>query len=188
MELIVHAAVPPSVLADELRVVAGDVDPGIPAGAVVPLERRVTDALREDRFHLLLIGAFAVVAIVLSGIGIYGAVAYAAQRRRREFGVRLALGAPPGGLVLTAFRESLRVGVMGGLAGLGITVAAAKLLGNALYLVPGEHNGLLYGVQTTDPVVLGSALAGLLAVAGLAGAIPARKVARLDPLVALRQE
>jgi putative ABC transport system permease protein len=188
MELIVHAAVPPSVLADELRVVAGDVDPGIPAGAVVPLERRVTDALREDRFHLLLIGAFAVVAIVLSGIGIYGAVAYAAQRRRREFGVRLALGAPPGGLVLTAFRESLRVGVMGGLAGLGITVAAAKLLGNALYLVPGEHNGLLYGVQTTDPVVLGSALASLLAVAGLAGAIPARKVARLDPLDALRQE
>jgi ABC-type antimicrobial peptide transport system permease subunit len=148
----------------------------------------VTDALREDRFHLMLIGAFAAVAITLAGIGIYGAVAYAAQERRREFGVRLALGARPAGLVLMALRESLRVGMIGGALGLAISLLVAKLLGTSLHLVPGEHNGLLYGVQTTDPVILGSALVGLLVLALAAGAVPARGVARLDPLDALRPE
>jgi predicted permease len=190
IELIVHAAVPPSSLANDLRGAVGEVDRHVPVGTVVPLERRVTDALHADRFHLMLIGSFAIVAVVLSAIGIYGAVMYAAQQRRREFGVRLALGARPAGLVLAALRESLHVGVTGGAAGLGISLIVAKLLGNTLYLVPGEdgHSGLLYGVQTTDPVVLAAAFAGLLVVALAAGAIPARNVARLDPLIALRQE
>jgi putative ABC transport system permease protein len=187
-ELIVHAAIPPSSLSDDLRALAGGVDRNIPVGPVGPLERRVTDALREDRFHLMLIGAFAAVAITLAGIGIYGAVAYAAQERRREFGVRLALGARPAGLVLMALRESLRVGMIGGALGLAISLLVAKLLGTSLHLVPGEHNGLLYGVQTTDPVILGSALVGLLVLALAAGAVPARGVARLDPLDALRPE
>jgi ABC-type antimicrobial peptide transport system permease subunit len=187
-ELIVHAAVPPSSLSNDLRALASGVDRNIPVGAVVPLERRVTDALREDRFHLSLIGAFAAVAITLAGIGVYGAVAYAAQQRRREFGVRLALGARPAALVLIALRESLRVGMIGSALGLAISLLVARLLGNSLYLVPGEHRGLLYGVQTTDPVILASALAGLLTLALAAGAVPARGVARLDPLDALRQE
>ena len=188
LELIVHGSVPPATFANDLRRTAAEVDPNMPVGNVIPLQRRVTDALRGDRFHLLLVGVFAAVAVVLSAIGIYGAVAYAAEQRRREFGVRLALGASPAGLMVTALREALRVGIIGGVAGVGIGLVLARLLGNSLYFVPGEHMGLLHGVQTSDPVVLGSAFCGLLFVAATAGLIPARRVARLDPLIALREE
>jgi ABC-type antimicrobial peptide transport system permease subunit len=68
------------------------------------------------------------------------------------------------------------------------TLAIARLMGDALYLVPGEHNGLLYGVSTTDPAMLASALAGIVLVALVAGAIPARRVGRVDPVLALRNE
>ena len=188
IELLVHASVPPASIAGTLRVVAGEIDRNVPVGAVLPVERRVDDALRQDRFHLVLIGSFAVVGLLLAAIGIYGAVAYAAQQRRREFGVRVALGATPGRLMATALRESLVVGVAGGAAGLGISLLVAKLSGNAWYLVPGQHEGLLYGVRTTDPVVLGSAFVAILMVALSAALVPARAVARLDAVNALKQD
>ena len=187
-ELLVRTSTAPASLADTLRVTAADIDRHIPIGTVVRVERRVDDALREDRFHLLFIGAFAVVGLVLAAIGIYGAVAYAAQQRRREYGVRLALGAAPRRLVLTALRESFVVGLAGGTVGLAATLMVAKLSGNAWYLVPGEHEGLLYGVQTTDPVVLGSAFVALVGVALIAAALPASSLTRLHPMEALRQD
>lgn len=186
IEVLVRSGVPPASIAGPLRAAAGGVDPDVPVTSVTLLDTRVADAFREDRFHLLLIGCFAIVGLTLAGIGIYGAVSYAVQRRRREFGVRLALGARPRTLVFAALREALRVAALGGALGLAGALVIARLLGNALYLVPGEHNGLLYGVTTTDPLVLVSATLGLLALALCASAIPARSLARLDPLVALR--
>jgi len=90
--------------------------------------------------------------------------------------------------VLAAVGQSLRVAGAGGLAGLAATLVLARIIGNALYLVPGEHNGLLYGVTTTDPLALGSAVVALIVIATLAAVVPARQATRIDPLVALRIE
>jgi ABC-type antimicrobial peptide transport system permease subunit len=188
IEVIVHLTVPPASIASTVQAAAGSVDPDVPVTRVTSLDARVADAFREDRFHLLLIGCFAFVGMTLAGIGIYGAVAYAVQQRRREFGVRLALGARPRSLVFAALREALSVAAAGSAVGLTATLITARVLGNALYLVPGEHNGLLYGVTTTDPVALIGAAVGLLGVALCASAFPARGLAKLDPLTALRLE
>jgi putative ABC transport system permease protein len=135
-----------------------------------------------------LIGAFAAVAILLAAIGIFGAMAYAIEQRTREFGVRLALGADRVGILALALGQSARLGLAGTALGLGLSLTLARLLGDALYLVQGKHDGLIYGVSTTDPLTLTCACAGLIGVAALAGLIPARRATRVDPIVALRCE
>ncbi|MFI5177956.1 MAG: ADOP family duplicated permease [Vicinamibacterales bacterium] len=188
IELVVRAGVPPATLGDALRERAAHVDPAIPVTSVATFDARVARALQGDRFNLLLIGAFAGLAVLLASIGIYGAVAYSVQARTRELGVRLALGARPGRLVGAALWQAGRLGVVGGAIGLAATLLLAVPLGNALYLVPGQHEGLLYHVSTTDPVMLAAAFALVIVVAILAGAVPARRVARVNPVVALRAE
>jgi ABC-type antimicrobial peptide transport system permease subunit len=171
-----------------LRRVASEVDPDLPLSQLTTMAQRVDGALQGDRLNTLLIGGFAAIAIVLATVGIYGSMACAVQERTREFGVRLALGQQPHAMVRATLWESARFGVVGAAIGLSITVIVARLLGNALYLVRGEHSGLLYGVTTTDPVVLGGAALALILLATLAGLAPARQVSRVDPLIALRAE
>jgi ABC-type antimicrobial peptide transport system permease subunit len=164
------------------------VDPAMPVTSVTSFDRRVATALQRDRFNLILISSFAAVALVLAAIGVYGTVAYHVESRTRELGVRLALGAQRLQLVGVAFWHTGRIAVLGGSLGIVATLAIARAIGNALYLVPGSHNGLLYGVSTTDPGMLGAALMGTIAVAVVAGAIPARRVTRIDPVQALSRE
>ena len=92
--------------------------------------------------------------------------------------------------MLTALRQSLWVASAGAVVGLAATLLAVKLIGSALYLVPGDagHEGLLFGVRGTDPYALGGALAVLLSVTLLASAAPARRCARIDPVTSLREE
>ena len=87
-----------------------------------------------------------------------------------------------------AVLRSGRLTAIGAVIGLAATLAIARLLGNALYLVPGEHSGLLYGVSTTDPTMLASALVGVLIVATAAAGVPARRISRVDPAETLRSE
>jgi predicted permease len=188
IELIARASVPASALAAPIRAAAAAMDPQIPLGTVRPLDERIDAALREDRFHLLLMASFAVVALLLAAMGIYGAVAYAAEQRRREFGVRMALGADARTLIVIALGHALRIAAIGAAAGLAIALTLAKALGDALYLVPKVHNGLLFGVSTSDPIVLGGAVALIMGVTLLASAIPARRVGWIDPITSLRQD
>jgi hypothetical protein len=188
VELVVSTAIPPARISAALRSAAARVDPALPVTGVTTLTQRVEDALQGDRFNLLIIGFFAAAATVLAAVGIYGAMACAVQERTREFGVRLALGAMPRAILVAALSESARVGIAGSLLGAAITLGLAKILGSALYLVPGEHGGLLYGVKTTDPIALGAAVFTMIAVATLSGVVPARHATRIDPLVALRNE
>lgn len=187
-EVIAHqtGAVPGP--ADQLRRAAADVDPGIPVTQVTAFEARVDTVLQTDRLNLLLISAFALVALLLAAIGIYGTTAYAVQARTREFGVRVALGATPRQLLMAALTQAGRVVVIGGAVGLLATWLIARAIGDAWYLVPGEHNGLLYNVATTDPLVLSSAALIIAIVALGSGAVPAARVTRVDPVQALRQE
>jgi putative ABC transport system permease protein len=108
--------------------------------------------------------------------------------RTREFGVRLALGAQPSRLVWATLWQWGRLGVVGGALGIAATLVLARVIGNTWYLVPGSHNGLLYEVTTTDPAALSLSFAGIILVALAAAAVPARRVGRVDPVLALRSE
>jgi putative ABC transport system permease protein len=102
--------------------------------------------------------------------------------------VRLALGATPRGLVGHALWQAARWSLAGGAIGIAGAILFAIWLGDTLYLVPGQHSGLLYGVTATDPVALAAALGGVLAIALVAAIGPARRIARVDPVEALRTE
>lgn len=188
IELIVRGRGADGAMPALLRAAAGQADPAIPVSQIAALDRRVAVALQRDRFNVLVAAGFSIVAMLLAAIGIYGAMAYAAVARAREFGVRLALGASPPGLLARAMWRAARLGVTGAALGIAAALGAAAWIGNALYTVPGEHNGLLFDVKTTDPAVLGAAAGAVILTAVLSGAVPARRLARVDPVKALRQE
>jgi predicted permease len=171
-----------------MRAAAAKADPSIPVSTVSPLNRRVTLALQEDRFNFLLASGFSVASLLIAAMGIYGAMAYAAVARAREFGVRLALGAQPRRLLSGALWHSARFGVIGSAIGVAAALAVARWTGDALYLVPGKHNGLLFNVKTTDPFVFTSAAIGIVLVALAAGFVPARRLAKIDPVTILRAD
>jgi len=188
MELVVRAGMPPDRVGAALAQAAAAVDATLPVISLSTYDERVAGVLQGDRFTLLLVGWFAGVAVLLAGVGVYGTFAYAVEARKREFGVCLVLGARPARLVGAALWQAGRLGLAGGALGLASTVVVARAIGSALYLVRGEHNGLLYGVTTTDPAMLACAFVGIVIVTLAAGAIPARRVARVDPASALRDE
>ena len=133
-------------------------------------------SLLQERLVAMLSGFFGALALLLAGIGLYGVTAYAVSRRRTEIGIRLALGAQPGGVIrLVLRRVALLVGagvVAGGLTSLW----AARFAGS-----------LLYGLQPRDPWTLGAAAAVLVGVGALAGWLPARRASRIDPARVLRE-
>jgi putative ABC transport system permease protein len=188
VQLVLNAAVAAPRVVDAVRGAVARLDPGLPVIGVSTLTQTVDNAMRVDRFNLLLISSFAAIALALAAVGVYGATAYAIEQRTQEFGVRLALGATRRTILLAALGQSARFGVAGAVLGLGVSLALARVLGNALYLVPKQHGGLLYGVSTTDPVTLVSACAVLITIAAGSGLVPARRATRIDPLVALRAE
>ena len=130
----------------------------------------------------------AIVALALVSVGIFGTVAYFVQQRTREFGIRLALGATPAGVLRLALRRAVVMGFMGLLSGVVISLALGRILRSVLYLVPGERAGMLYGVQIYDPLSLSIACVLLFAVVAVASYIPAIRAARVDPILALRYE
>jgi putative ABC transport system permease protein len=153
------------------------VDPTISAGRFTRLERAFEADLVSPRFNMLLLGSFAIVAIVLAAVGVFGVVAHSVASRKREIGVRIALGATPRGLIGSVLRSASLLG----LVGLSIGVAASLALTRILA-------GFAYGVAVTDPVVLSAAITGLLVVTLVAAYVPARRASRVDPLLALRSE
>jgi putative ABC transport system permease protein len=188
LELVVNTSVPPSAVVDVLRQQVSGLDRDLPVYAISTMADRVDDAFRGDRFNVLLVGAFAVLAVIVAGVGIYGTMSYATEQRTREFGVRLALGARRGGILTLALGQSARLGAIGTGIGLAVSLVLARLLGSALYLVPGEHDGLIYGVGLTDPLTLTCAATAIVGLAALAGLGPACRATRIDPLVTLRCE
>ena len=135
----------------------------------------VSRSVAAPRFRTLLVGSFAVFALLLAGVGIYGVVASVVQQRQREIGIRLALGATRAAVSTAVVRRCLMNVAAGAVAGLGAFLAARQVL-----------NAWLFGITPGDPVVLSAAIAVLVAVALLASWVPARRAARIDPALALR--
>ena len=167
---------PPALTASIRRIVAA-VDPEQPVAAVRTLEEIVDLDVADRQQQLTLLGAFAGLALVLSAVGLYGLLVYNVSERRREIGVRMALGAP----VRT---------VVGGIVGRGILLTAGGLvMGAIIAVVAGRAmQSLLYGVGASDPISFGLSAAAFTMVAFLASALPALRAARVDPMLALRQE
>jgi putative ABC transport system permease protein len=188
LQVVLHTSLAPEHVIDSVRHTIAALDRDLPVPSVKTMDQYVDDAFESDTFNLLLITTFAVLAIVMAALGIYGAMAFAIEQRTQEFGVRLALGAPRARILGLALGDAARLGTGGVVLGIGISLVLARLLGTSLYMVPRQHEGVLYEVSLSDPVTLTCACALLLAVATLAGLVPARRAMQVDPVVALRTE
>jgi putative ABC transport system permease protein len=152
-------------------------DPSIPINDVEPLASRLAKILAYPRFRALLLFLFALSALILSAVGLHGVLSQLVTQRTPEFGVRRAVGAQTHHLLLLVARQGGFPVLTGLGAGLCVTLAFSRLLSN-----------LLYGIQPADPNMLALVSLALLAVAGLAILLPARRAAHVDPMVALRDE
>jgi predicted lysophospholipase L1 biosynthesis ABC-type transport system permease subunit len=158
------------------RMVA-DLDPGLPLFRVRTLNEKVRLAMGQGRLLAWLVGVFAGLALLLAATGLYGVVSYATQMRTREFGIRLALGARTSDVRGLVLGHTARIAAWGLLAGIAAATLASRFVG-----------ALLYGVSPLDPASY-LAAAALLGVSMLvAGALPARRATRVDPMTVLRSE
>jgi predicted permease len=162
---------------DDVRAAVQQVDPTLPIFRVRTLRAQFEMALESERLVATVSTAFGALALVLSCVGLYGLMAYAVARRTGEIGVRMALGARRGHVAGMVLRETLMLTVA------GIAIGVPIAIGSARYAA-----SLLYGVGPADPVAIGVTVAALLAVALLAGYLPARRATRIDPMTALRSE
>jgi putative ABC transport system permease protein len=153
------------------------IDPDLPIGDVKTIEQIIEDSTGEPRFRSFLIASFAILALLLAAVGVYGLISFTVTQRVPEIGVRLALGASPRQVFAQVIGQGLRLAAIG--VGLGLIAAAA-----ATTLV----KGLLFNTSATDPFVYLSLAALLLAMAALACYVPARRAMRVDPMTALRSE
>jgi len=181
MSLVVRTAVAPARFLATLRRAVRQVDPDIPmtlsGGRSAADTIDITAGLESRQLDTWLLGSFAAAALLLAAIGIYGLLAYAVGQRRRELGIRLALGASRGDVMSQVVGDGIR------LAGVGIGLGVLVALGVTRLLA-----ALLYGVGTSDPTTFVGVVALLVVVLLVASYLPARRAARVDPMVALRYE
>jgi putative ABC transport system permease protein len=177
MSLAIRTSVPPLSLTGAVRAVVRDIDPRLPIARVQTMGDIVARATTPERFMTLALSLAALIALFLAAVGTYGLVAYAVSRRTHEIGVRIALGASGARIRQLVLRQ----GAVLALAGVAMGLAAAVAFGGIL-------QSLLYEVGATDPATLVGVSLFLIAVVLLAVDLPARRAARVDPMVALRTE
>ena len=177
MDLVVRSTLPPGDLAAAVRGALKPIAPGISGNDFRPLQRLVDKSVSPRRFTVLLLGGFALFALVLASLGIYGVISYSVSQRTQEIGIRMALGASAGRLQAGIVLHTL------GLAAIGMAIgtAASWALARAL-------SGMLFGVTSNDPITFAGMLVVLTTVAAVAGYLPARRTSRIDPTVALRAD
>jgi putative ABC transport system permease protein len=188
MYLVLCPTIPGSRILGSVRKEVQALDKNLPVYNISSMDKRVADSLRGERFNLLVIGSFAVFAVLLASVGIYGSISHSVEQRTQEFGIRMALGASREAIYALTLRNAGALSLAGLSAGVGISLALGRIAGSRLYLVPHEHNGLLYGVSVFDPLTLAMVFTVLTTVALLASFLPARRASRVDPLVALHYE
>jgi putative ABC transport system permease protein len=188
IQLVVSTEIPPASVADPLRRALFELDPELPVVAITTMPEQVAGASRGSRFYLWLTAALAIVATILASAGIYALMAHAIQQRTREFGIRLALGAARIGILGLAVRQAVGLGLAGTALGVAGVIGLSRLIGDALFLVQGQHEGMLYGITLTDPLTLTAASIAVIVVVCVTGLMPARRATRIDPVVALRSE
>jgi predicted permease len=162
-----------SMVRNEVR----QLDAAIPVYSMKTVEGQLDETLLTDRLIAMLSAGFGLVATLLASVGLYGVMAFVVARRRKELGIRLALGAQPGGVIWLVMREVLL------LLAIGLAVGIPAALGLGRYVA-----SQLYGIQAHDPTTTGATVVLLAAVSAAAGLIPAQRASRIDPILALRHE
>jgi putative ABC transport system permease protein len=177
MTLVARTAVDPKTLVTAIREEVWAVDKDQPITDVKTMSAYVSDSVAPRRSNAILLGAFAAVALVLASVGVYGVIAYSVTQRVREIGIRIALGAESGDVIKLIVGRGLALVTAGVVIGLAGALALTRVM-----------SSLLYGVRATDPITFALVTLLLIGVAVLASYIPARRAARVDPMVALRNE
>lgn len=177
MQLEVRTNPQPQSIVDPVRQALAALDPALPFTEIETMSDEVGDSAAGERLTATLASAFGAIAALLAAIGIYGLLAYAVAQRRREIGIRMALGARPADIGEMIGMQALAMVAAGVAIGIGAAIASAPLV-----------KSLLYGVAPSDPFSLGAAVLFIAAIAAAATAIPLRTATRIDPASALRQE
>jgi putative ABC transport system permease protein len=167
----------PSTMAATLRRKFAEIEPRRSMFDVMPLEERLDDAFAENRLRTVLLGFFAATAVALACVGLYGTLSYLVNTRRREVGLRLALGAARSQIISRFLSQGLGVASVACLVGLGLALAFTRVLAE-----------MLYGVSPSDPLTLTAVIAAVLLVASLASLLPAQRASRVEPMQVLRDE
>ena len=172
-----RSTLPPAELTAAVRHALHSIDPEQPIFDVKTMDDVVADSFGPRRLTLCLLSFFAVVALILCSVGLYGLVAYSVSQRTQELGVRIAMGAQRADVASMVLRQGVRLAVTGIVPGVVVALASTRLLG-----------GLIYGVSATDPGTFAAIAVLLFATALAASYVPARRAMRVDPMVALRYE
>jgi predicted permease len=173
----VRTALPPMALANAVRKSVAAIDPNVPVANLTTQDQLISGTISQERLLATLCGALAAFALVLACIGLYGLLSFNVARRTNEIGVRMAIGAQPWDVARVILREAMLLAAIGVGFGLPMAFAVTRLI-----------RSQLYGVQPNDPMTLFVVTTALIAVAGLAAWLPARRAARVNPMIALRHE
>jgi predicted permease len=173
--LVVRSKLPPGALATSVMKTLREINPGQSASEFMPLEELVDHSNSPRRFFVLLVGAFAGLGLLLASLGIYGVISYSVTQRTREIGIRMALGASVGSVQRMVLSGTLRLAAIGVAVGSLASILTARAIAS-----------LLFGTQPSDPLTFTTMILLLVAVALIAGFIPAWRASRIDPTAALR--
>jgi putative ABC transport system permease protein len=177
MVLVLHSTVSPVSLAKALRETVREVDPALPIYQVMTMNERLSNSVSDRRLNLTLLGSFAALALLLAIIGVYGVISYVVTGRTHEVGIRMALGAQRADVLALFIRQGMLLVLIGVGLGLVGALALTQLMST-----------LLFGVAPDDPMTFASGAILLSLTALFACYVPARRAAKVDPLVALRHE
>jgi putative ABC transport system permease protein len=166
----------PSAIASAIRAAVASIDPTVALSKAGAFDDWIGAKLTTRRLSALLVSLFSGFALFLSAIGLYGVLAYSVNQRRREIGVRIAVGAQASNILSLVMRQGFKIVSVGLAVGLITAVAVGRFI-----------NSMLYGVSENDPVTLGFAVLVLLLAGLLACLLPALRAARIDPITALRE-
>jgi predicted permease len=174
-ELVVRTKLPPDAVAGSVMKTLRSLNPSQPAEEFQPLQRIVDQSVSPRRFFVVLVGSFAVLGLVLASLGIYGVISYSVTQRTQEIGIRMALGASGPQVRFGVIAKALRLALAGAVLGTIVSLALSRWIAS-----------LLFGTESTDPATFAGIVLLLVAVALLAGYIPARRASRVSPMIALR--
>ena len=177
VSIVARADGDPSIVLGLLRADLAALDADVPMFQVRTMDQIAADAVAQPRLYLALLAVFAVTAVLLAALGLYGVLAQAVGQRTREIGIRMAVGAERGQVVRLVMSQGGRLALLG----IAIGLAAALLASRALA-------GLLFGISALDPPTYAAVGLALLAIALFASWLPARRAARVDPVRALRAD
>jgi putative ABC transport system permease protein len=175
--LVIRTTNNPAGLAAAVRREVTEIDPHQPVASIKTMEQLVSESVAQPRFRTLLLGLFSAVALLLSVVGIYGVLSYTVSQSTHDLGIRMALGARSADVLGMVIRKGMKLTLLGLAIGLGAAFALTRMM-----------RDLLFGVQPTDTITFSAIALMLIIIALLACYLPARRAARVDPMVALRHE